>query len=97
MKIQPLRDQVLVKRQKEPDTTAGGLFVPTTAQTKSRRGEVLAVGPGRYTNDGQRIPVGVNPGMVVYFRGVAGQEVTIDNEDFVILKEDEIEGVVTED
>lgn len=94
MKLRPLHDFVLVRREKPQDTTTGGLFIPAQAQLKSRTGEVLAVGPGRCLEDGTRQPVCVEPGQVVYFRGVAGQEVRIDDEDLVMLREDEIDGVV---
>lgn len=85
---------MLVRREKAQDTTTGGLFIPEQAKLKSRTGEVLAVGPGAFLTDGSRRPMSVKPGEVVYFSGRVGQEVRVGDEDLVLLREDEIEGVV---
>jgi chaperonin GroES len=94
MKLRPLNDFVLVRREKSKDVSDGGIILPEQAKRKSRTGEVLAVGPGRFLDNGTRLPVGIEPGQVVYFRGTVGLEIQFDNEDLVMLREDEIEGIV---
>lgn len=94
MKLRPLNDHVLVRREKPEEVSKGGIILAPTAQTKSRTGEVLAVGPGTYLENGTRRPIEVQVGQVVYFRGGSGQEVRIDGEDLVMIREYEIEGVV---
>lgn len=94
MKLRPLNDFVIVRREKPKDVSDGGIYIPEQAKLKSRTGEVLAVGPGRVLDNGTRRPIGVEPGQVIYFRGIAGQEISFDGEDLVMLREDEIEGVV---
>lgn len=95
MNVRPNNDRILVKRQDPEAVTAGGLHIPDTRQVKSRYGKVLAVGPGRrHKKTGERIPVGVKPGDVIYFRGTSGQE--LDDEGHVMLNEDELEGIVEE-
>lgn len=94
MKLRPLSDFVLIRREKPEEVSKGGILLAPTAQAKSRTGEVLAVGPGRYLENGTRLPVDVEPGQVVYFRGTVGQEVRIDDEDLVLVRDSEIDGVV---
>lgn len=100
MKFKPLNDHVLIKRQARESVTKGGLVIPESHQTKSRYGEVLAVGPGRFKKDStERIPVSVQPGDVVLFRGVSSVmgEVKMEEEgEYVVLREDDIEGIVDE-
>lgn len=95
-KFNPTGDRILVKRTKPEQESAGGIIIPEDRQVKSRFGEVLAVGPGRFLKGStERRPIEVQPGQVVFFRGISGQEVTIDGEEgYVILREDEVEAVV---
>lgn len=94
MKLRPLHDFVLVRREKPEEVSKGGIFIPGNAQLKSRTGEVLSVGPGRVLENGNRQQVGVTVGQVIYFRGTAGTEVRVDNEDLILIRDSEIEGVV---
>lgn len=100
MKFKPLNDHVLIKRQAREATTKGGLVIPESHQTKSRFGEVLAVGPGRFKKDStERVPMGIQAGDVVLFRGVASAmgEVQMEEEgEFIVLREDDIDGIVEE-
>lgn len=94
MKLRPLRDNVLIKRTEADSETEGGLIIPDDAKTKSQHGEVLAVGPGRFLDNGERRPLGVKVGDVVYFSAYAGNEVELDGEPFVLMEESDIAGVV---
>ena len=96
MKIRPLNDRVLVKRTEKEATTQGGLIVPENRQLKSRWGEVLAIGPGRYKEEShERIPITeFQVGDVVKFRGNIGEE--LDDEGHVMLRESEIDAVLTD-
>lgn len=95
--MKAMNDNIIVSRIPEPDQTVGGIIIPETAKLKSRKGRVLSIGPGRVRSDGTRTSLpGVNVGDAVYFRGISGQEMTFRGEDYVVLKFDEVEGVVTE-
>lgn len=97
--FRPLHDNILVKRQEAEKVSAGGLYIPESRQLKSLFGEVLSVGPGRFLEGSStaRRAIEVQPGQVVYFRGTSGQEIELDGEmGYVILREDEVEGVVEE-
>jgi chaperonin GroES len=94
MKLRPLHDFVLIRREKAPEMSAGGLFMPQQAKETSRTGEVLATGPGRFLENGTRLPVGVEVGQVVYFRERVGQEVSLNGEVLYLIREFDIEGVV---
>ena len=98
--IQPMFDRVLVKRLESETTSPGGIIIPDTAQDKTQSGHVIAVGTGKVLADGQVRPLSVKPGSKVLFGKYSGTEVSVDGEDFVILREDEIlaemnNGVVT--
>jgi len=90
-KLKPLADRVLVKRIKNEEKTAGGLYIPESAKEKAQMGRVVAVGAGRLDKDGSRVPVDVATGQTVYFGKYAGTEA---GEDYLIIREDEILGVV---
>jgi len=94
MKVRPLYDYVLVKRIEEPETIQGGIVIPDTAKEKPQQGEVLAVGKGRLTKDGNLIPLEVKPGDKVLFGKYAGNDVRIGTEECLILREDEILGIL---
>ena len=94
MKLRPLNDRVLVKRVPEETKTAGGLYIPETAKEKPGRGVVVAVGPGSLRADGKRQEPTVKTGDQVLFGKYAGTEIKLDGEEHIILKEDEILGVL---
>lgn len=88
--IKPLGDKVVVKPAELEETTAGGIVLPDTAKQKPQTGTVVAVGPGRILDDGTRKPPAVKVGDVVIYAKYGGNEVTVDNEEYVILDEDSI-------
>lgn len=94
MKLRPLHDRILVKRVEEETKTAGGLFIPETAKEKPQRGEVVAAGNGKKTEDGKVLPMDVKVGDKVLFGKYSGTEVKVDGEDFLMMREDDILAVV---
>ena len=94
MKFRPLHDRVVVRRIEEATTTAGGIIIPDTAQEKPSQGEVISVGPGARGEDGTVIPLDVKAGDTVLFGKWSGNEVKIDGEDLLIMKESDIMGVL---
>jgi chaperonin GroES len=92
--IKPLHDRVIVRRIEESDKTAGGLFIPDSAKEKPQEGEVIAVGEGKYKDDGSRQTLDVKTGDRVLFGKYSGSEITLDGEDFLIMREDEILGII---
>jgi chaperonin GroES len=94
MKFKPLRDRVLVKYSEEAERTAGGLYIPDTAKEKPQKGEVVAVGPGRVTDDGKLQPISVKVGDVVLFDKYSGSKVTMDDVEYLIIREEDILGIV---
>jgi chaperonin GroES len=87
--ITPLHDRVLVRRLEEKETVKGGIIIPDSAKEKPQEGEVIAVGAGRIEK-GARIPLDVKPGDKILFGKYSGNDIKIDNEEYMILKEDEI-------
>ena len=94
MKLRPLQDRVVVKRKDEETTSAGGIVLPGSATEKPQQGEVVAVGPGKKTNNGDIVPVDLKVGDHVVFGQYGGNTVKIDGDEFLILNENEIFGVV---
>mgnify|MGYP006265887903 CR=1 FL=1 len=94
MKFRPLHDRVLVRRIEADEKTAGGIIIPDTAKEKPQQGEVVAVGPGGRNEDGEVISLDVKTGDRVLFGKWSGTEVTIENEDLLVMKESDIMGVV---
>jgi len=94
MKLKPLHDKVLVKRTEEEATSAGGIILSGSAKEKPSQGEVIAVGPGKKTDSGDVMPVGVSVGDTVIFGQYGGNEIKLDGEDFLILGESDIFGVI---
>ena len=92
-KIRPLHDRVIVKRIEEEEKTKGGIFIPDTAKEKPQEGRVVAVGPGRQ-DDGKVIPLGVKAGDKILFGKYSGTEIKLDGEEHLIMKEDDILGVI---
>ena len=94
MKIRPLNDRILVKRLEGEERTAGGIIIPDTAKEKPAEGEVVAVGPGKLNDAGERVAMDVAVGDRVLFSKYGGSEVKLDGEDFLIMREDDILGVI---
>ena len=94
MKIKPLDDRVVIKREDEDKKTKGGIIIPDTAKEKPQRGKIVAVGPGKRDKDGKRIPPDVKKGDLVLFGKYAGTEIKIDGIDHVVLNTDDIFGVI---
>jgi len=93
VKVQPLADRVVVKPLEEAEQMRGGLYIPDTAKEKPQQGEVIAVGPGRH-EEGQRVPMDVKVGDKILYGKYSGTEVTIDNEQYLILRESDVLAVV---
>ena len=94
MKIRPLQDRIIVKRIEEEETTAGGLIIPDTAKEKPQEGKVIAVGKGKVGEDGKVQPLDVKKGDKVLFSKYAGTEVNIEDVEHLIIREDDVLGVV---
>ena len=94
MNIRPLHDRVLVKRIEQEEQVRGGIIIPDTAKEKPQEAEVVAVGPGKVQEDGNRSPMDVKKGDRILIGKYSGSEVKIESEDYVILREDEILAVV---
>ena len=93
--IRPLHDRVLIKRLDEQEQMRGGIIIPDTAKEKPQQGEVIAAGEGKFREDGTRQPLDVKPGDRILFGKYSGSEVKIDDEEYLIMREDEILGVFT--
>ena len=94
MNLRPLQDRVIVKRVEEETKTAGGLFIPETAKEKPQRGEIVAAGKGKKTEDGKVLPLDVKVGDKVLFGKYAGTEIKVDGEDYLMMREDDLLAVV---
>lgn len=95
MTIQPLHDRIVVTPAEQEERTAGGIILPDTAKEKPLRGEVLAVGPGKTLENGTVAKIDVKPGDTVLYGKYAGTEVTVEGVDYVILRADDVLGVLT--
>ncbi|MDW7981251.1 MAG: co-chaperone GroES [Thermomicrobium sp.] len=95
-KIRPLGDRVVVKPIQKEEVTKSGIVLPDTAKEKPQRGQVVAVGPGRLTDDGKRLPMEVKVGDEVLFAKYAGTELKIEDEEYLILSEKDILAVLSE-
>ena len=94
MNIRPLHDRIVVKRIEEQETKVGGLFIPDSAKEKPQEGEVVAVGKGKRLEDGKVVPLDVQKGDRILFGKYSGSEIRIDGEEFMIMREDEVLGVL---
>ncbi len=94
MKIRPLGDRILVKRIKEEEKTKGGIIIPDTAKEKPQEGEVVAVGRGKVTDDGKVLALDVKSGDRILFGKYSGSEIKIEGDEYLILREDDILGVI---
>ena len=95
MDIRPLHDRVVVKRIEEGETKIGGLFIPDSAKEKPQQGEVVAVGKGKRTDDGKLLPMDLKVGDRILFGKYSGNDIKIDGNEYLIMREDEILGVIT--
>ncbi|MCH7780200.1 MAG: co-chaperone GroES [Acidobacteria bacterium] len=95
MKVKPLYDRVLVRRIEEKEQRRGGIIIPDSAKEKPMEGKVVAVGTGRLNEDGSRAPLEVKTGDRVLFGKYAGQEIKINDKEHVIIKEDEVLGIIS--
>ncbi|MBW2493347.1 MAG: co-chaperone GroES [Deltaproteobacteria bacterium] len=94
MKIRPLQDRIIVKRVDGEETTKGGIIIPDTAKEKPQEGKVVAVGKGKINEDGKLQPLDVKKGDKVLFSKYAGTEINIEGEEHLIIREDDVLGVV---
>ncbi len=94
MDIRPLHDRIVVKRIEETETKRGGLFIPDSAKEKPQQGEVVAVGNGKRTEEGKLVPLDVKAGDRILFGKYSGNDITIDGTEYLIMREDEVLGVL---
>jgi chaperonin GroES len=94
MKIRPLHDRILIKRIEEQETVKGGIIIPDTAKEKPQEGEVVAVGNGKKTEEGKVIPLDVKAGDRILFGKYSGTEIKVEDQEYLILREDEVLGVI---
>lgn len=92
--IRPLNDRIIVRRTEDQEQMRGGLYIPDTAKEKPQEGEVIAVGNGKLLDSGQRISIDITPGDRILFGKYAGTEIKLDGEEYLILREDDVLGVV---
>lgn len=94
MKLRPLQDRILVQRVAEETTTKGGIIIPDTAKEKPAEGKVVAVGNGKLGDDGKRVPLEIKAGDRILFGKYSGTEVKIEGEEYLIMREDDVLGVI---
>ena len=94
MNVRPLHDRIIVRRLEEGEQKIGGIIIPDTAKEKPQQGEVIAAGNGKSKDDGKRIALDVKPGDTILFGKYSGQEIKLDGEDFLIMREDEVLAVI---
>ncbi len=93
MKIKPLQDRILIERVEE-EVKKGGIIIPDTAREKPQQGKVIAVGPGRIDDKGNRIPMEVKKGDYILFGKYSGNEIRIDDKEYLIMREDDVLGII---
>ncbi|MFI5173610.1 MAG: co-chaperone GroES [Terriglobia bacterium] len=94
MKFRPLHDRILIRRFEEGEVVKGGIIIPDTAKEKPQQGEVIAVGNGKVMENGTKVPLDVKAGDRILFGKYSGNEIKIEDEEFLILREDEVLGVI---
>ena len=94
MNIRPLHDRLIIQRLDEGEQRVGGIIIPDTAKEKPQQGKVTAVGNGKSKDDGKRIPLDVKAGDTILFGKYSGQEIKLDGEEFLIMREDEVLAVI---
>ena len=97
MELRPLHDRVLIQRIEENETMKGGIIIPDSAKEKSQEGEVISVGSGKTLENGAIVPLEVKVGDRILFGKYSGNEIKLQNQDYVILREDEIVGILSHD
>jgi len=94
MKIRPLQDRIIVRRLEEEETSKGGIIIPDTAKEKPSEGVVIAVGKGKVTDDGKKLPLDVKKNDRILFGKYSGTDIKIDGEEYLIMREDDVLGVI---
>jgi chaperonin GroES len=94
MKLRPLQDRILVKRVEQENKTKGGIIIPDSAKEKPAEGKIVAVGNGKFSDDGKRMDMDVKEGDRILFGKYAGTEVKIEDEEYLIMREDDVLGVI---
>ena len=94
MSVRPLHDRIIVQRIEEGEQKVGGIIIPDSAKEKPQQGKVKAVGAGKVKDDGKRIPLDVKEGDTILFGKYSGQEIKIEGEEFLIMREDEVLGIL---
>ena len=94
IKVRPLHDRIIVQRLEEEEQQVGGIIIPDTAKEKPQQGKVVAAGKGKVKEDGGILPMDVKAGDTILFGKYSGQEIKLDGDDYLIMKEDEVLGVV---
>jgi chaperonin GroES len=94
MKIRPLHDRILVKREEEKEVKKGGIIIPDTAKEMPQEGKVIAVGGGKVNEDGKKIPLDVKAGDKILFGKYSGSEVKLDDEEYLILREEDVLAII---
>ncbi len=94
MKLRPLQDRILVKRVEEEEKTKGGIIIPDTAKEKPAEGKVTAAGNGKLGDDGKRVPLEIKKGDRILFGKYSGTEVNVEGEEYLIMREDDVLGVI---
>ena len=96
MKVRPLHDRIIVQRIDEGEQKIGGIIIPDTAKEKPQQGKVIAAGAGKVKDDGKRVALDVKAGDLILFGKYSGQEIKLDGEEFLIMREDEVLAVIDE-
>jgi chaperonin GroES len=94
MKVKPLHDRILIRRVEEKETIKGGIIIPDTAKEKPQEGEVIAVGGGKKTEEGKIIPLDVKAGDRILFGKYSGTEIKVEEQEYLIIREDEVLGII---
>ena len=94
MNIRPLHDRIIVQRLEEGEQKVGGIIIPDTAKEKPQKGTVIAAGNGKTTDEGKRIPLDVTAGDTILFGKYSGQEIKLDGEEYLIVREDEVLAII---
>ena len=94
MNVRPLHDRIIVQRLEEGEQKVGGIIIPDSAKEKPQQGKVIAAGAGKTKDDGNRLPLDVKAGDTILFGKYSGQEIKLDGEDFLIMREDEVLAVI---
>ena len=94
MNVRPLHDRIIIQRLDEGEQKVGGIIIPDSAKEKPQQGKVIAAGNGKSNDDGKRVPLEVKAGDTILFGKYSGQEIKLDGEDYLIMREDEVLGVI---